>query len=272
MKYNSLSNSPVWQKLKLDITQPNGVYIFISPDKALNKVVAKTFAQALVCKEHCACDKCDDCIRVQLEKHPDIIEYDKKFLVVADANDIVDKTLSTPIFATQKIFIIHNAEVMNEQAQNKLLKTLEEPNDSSMFILTTTIEYKLLPTILSRGRKIYLALNDCLDAKAEFGREIASLTEYLMGESNVAVNQAAQYLFDNFDGKTDIPYIVSNINVQSADRLLFLQNLYKLYLHQYEHNADLVNIFDRAISRLNSNVNFNYVLDDLLLELKEKIL
>ncbi|MFQ6773399.1 MAG: hypothetical protein ACLRFG_02900 [Clostridia bacterium] len=272
MKYNTIFTSDQMQEFKNDLVEPNGVYIFISRDKALNRAMAEAFAKSLLCEHHSACGECDQCVRVELNKHPDLISYDKKALLVADANDIVSKSIDTPVFAKYKVFVLHNAEGLNEQAQNKLLKTLEEPNKTSIFLLTTSDEYKLLPTVLSRGRKVYLQLDKCLDCEYEFGKKIDNLTDYQNSQTPefVTLKQKAEYLVQNYNKKSDIPRLVSALNIAPNNRVDFINILYK----QVKQNASetellsITNIFDKAIKRLNSNVNFNYVMDTLLLDLK----
>lgn len=273
MKYSSMRTCKQIGELQNDLTSPNGVYIFISPDQMLNQEFALFFAQSLLCKTHTACDVCDNCVRIKLGKHPDLMQYDKPTLLVADANEIIARSFDTPVFADYKIFLIHNAEHLNEQAQNKLLKTLEEPNKSSIFILTTTAEYKMLPTILSRGKKVYLQLDKCLDSQFEFGKEVSNLTQELNAKSadyQTLLNKANN-IIANLNDKSKIPNICSSLNIAPKDRLTFIQVLYEQLKTQNAGNVNCLNnltdIFDNAIKRINSNVNFNYCMDCLLLDL-----
>ena len=273
MKYCSMRTCKQIAELQSDLINPNGVYIFISPDQMLNQEFALFFAQSLLCKTHTACDVCDNCVRINLGKHPDLMQYDKPTLLVADANEIINHSFDTPVFTDYKIFLIHNAEHLNEQAQNKLLKTLEEPNKSSIFILTTTAEYKMLPTILSRSKKVYLQLEKCLDCQFEFGKEIANLTQELNLKSadyQTLLNKANNLIL-NLNNKSKIPAICASLNIAPKDRLAFIQVLYEqLKLRadgDVNYLANLTTIFDNAITRINSNVNFNYCMDCLLLDL-----
>ena len=96
--------------------------------------------------------------KVKSLSHPDLKVYPQKDrLMVADSDDIVEEGAIKPIFANKKIFIIRNIDNGMEQAQNKILKTLEEPANNVYFILTTSNINKVLPTIRSRCNKIELA-------------------------------------------------------------------------------------------------------------------
>ena len=95
--------------------------------------------------------------KVFADAHPDLKIYPtKERLLVADSEDIVFESAVKPIFANKKVFIIRDIDKGMETAQNKLLKTLEEPENNVYFILTTTNSDLVLPTIRSRCVKSVL--------------------------------------------------------------------------------------------------------------------
>lgn len=95
--------------------------------------------------------------KVCADSHPDLKVYPQKDkLYVADSEEIVFESAVKPIFANKKVFIIRDIDRGMEQAQNKLLKTLEEPENNVYFILTTTNVNLVLPTIRSRCVKTEL--------------------------------------------------------------------------------------------------------------------
>ncbi|MBP3619259.1 MAG: hypothetical protein J6J24_01215 [Clostridia bacterium] len=75
-------------------------------------------------------------------------------LLVADSNEIVSESFVKPVNLPYKIFIINNFDVSTEEAQNKLLKILEEPPKNVFFLLSAKSEERVLPTIKSRCDKI----------------------------------------------------------------------------------------------------------------------
>ncbi|MBR1890305.1 MAG: hypothetical protein IJ817_01295 [Clostridia bacterium] len=75
-------------------------------------------------------------------------------LLVADSNDIVSEAYIKPVNLPNKIFVINNFDISTEEAQNKLLKVLEEPPKNVYFLLSVANESKVLPTIKSRCDKI----------------------------------------------------------------------------------------------------------------------
>ncbi|MBE7074119.1 MAG: AAA family ATPase [Clostridiales bacterium] len=101
--------------------------------------------------------KNENYLKVENLSHPDLKIYpQKEKLMVADSDSIVEEASIKPIFADKKVIIIRNIDNAMEQAQNKLLKTLEEPANNVYFILTTTLIEQVLPTIRSRCNKTVL--------------------------------------------------------------------------------------------------------------------
>ena len=119
------------------------------------KLLADTFAAALQCEEGGIepCGHCQSCKQAVSGNHPDIrrVTHEKASISVDDIrlqlnNDILVKPYSRPY----KVYIIDEAEKMTEQAQNAMLKTIEEPPAYAVILLLTVNAKLLLPTILSR--------------------------------------------------------------------------------------------------------------------------
>ena len=143
-------------------------YIINGPDKSGKMMLAEAFAQTLQCEKLHetvaaaggdgsaveACMECHSCKQAIGRNQPDIIyvKHEKPNTISVDDirtqvnNDIVIK----PYSSKHKIYIIDEAEKMNVQAQNALLKTIEEPPAYAIIILLTTNADAFLPTILSR--------------------------------------------------------------------------------------------------------------------------
>ena len=131
-------------------------YIINGPDKSGKMMLAEAFAMALQCEKHGkeACMECHSCRQALGHNQPDIIyvNHDKPNTISVDDirtqvnNDIDVK----PYSSEHKIYIIDEAEKMNQQAQNALLKTIEEPPAYAVFLLLTENAEMLLPTINSR--------------------------------------------------------------------------------------------------------------------------
>ena len=118
-------------------------------------LLADTFATTLQCEEGGIepCGHCQSCKQAVSGNHPDIrrVTHEKASISVDDIrlqlnNDILVKPYSRPY----KVYIIDEAEKMTEQAQNAMLKTIEEPPEYAVILLLTVNAKLLLPTILSR--------------------------------------------------------------------------------------------------------------------------
>lgn len=146
-------------------------YLFTGDAGSGKRTLADAFAMNLVCERHGddACLECAACKKAMDHNHPDIIyvTHEKPNLITVD--EIRDQVIGTvdilPYEGGKKIYIIAEAEKMNPQAQNALLKTIEEPPAYVVIILTTSSPEALLPTI--RSRCVTLALKPVADDLVE---------------------------------------------------------------------------------------------------------
>ncbi len=113
-------------------------------------------AAALICEgsEQKPCMTCEHCRKASRRIHPDIIdivkEPDSRQMLVDQIRSLKEDAIIMPNEASKKVYIIHDADSMNLNAQNAILKLLEEPPESAAFILRTENPAKLLPTVRSR--------------------------------------------------------------------------------------------------------------------------
>lgn len=131
-------------------------YMIQGEKHAGKRMVADIFARALQCEAegNKPCNVCRSCKQALNRNHPDIIyvEHDKPNVISVENvrtqinADIAIKPYSGPY----KIYIMSDAQLMNQQAQNAILKTLEEPPEYAVIMLLTTNVESMLQTILSR--------------------------------------------------------------------------------------------------------------------------
>ncbi len=131
-------------------------YIINGEKSSGKEFIARVFAMALQCEKEGIepCQECHSCKQALSDNHPDIIRvmHEKPNTISVDDiraqvnNDVGIK----PYSSAHKIYIVNEAEKMTVQAQNAILKTLEEPPEYAVIILLTTNVNSLLPTILSR--------------------------------------------------------------------------------------------------------------------------
>ncbi|MCQ2520589.1 MAG: DNA polymerase III subunit delta [Lachnospiraceae bacterium] len=131
-------------------------YIIAGERYSGKEYIAKVFAQALLCESdgEKPCGKCHNCVQAVSANNPDIIKVTHEKPNTISVDDIREQVNNTvlvkPYGGKRKIYIINEAEKMNVQAQNAILKTLEEPPEYTTILLLTTNLDELLPTIQSR--------------------------------------------------------------------------------------------------------------------------
>lgn len=135
--------------------------------------LARVLAKSHVCSgEDKPCGVCADCVKAEKGIHPDIFEAlasegKTDPLKVDGIRQIRQNAFIYPNEAARRVFILHNMQFANEQAQNALLKILEEPPEYVRFVLTVPVSSSLLTTILSRAAVYSLGqqLSDSLNEK-----------------------------------------------------------------------------------------------------------
>ena len=131
-------------------------YIFTGRPGSGKKLLATTYAMTLQCEAGGTepCQKCDSCKKALGKNHPDIImvNHEKPGTISIDEirDQLIHDVAIKPYCSPHKIYIVPDAEMMTVQAQNALLKTIEEPPEYGIIILLTSNMSAILPTIQSR--------------------------------------------------------------------------------------------------------------------------
>ena len=137
------------------IVQNNTVlhsYLFLGENGIGKKEIAREFAKQILCLTHKnECD-CKSCICFETDNHPDfqLINDEGDTIKISTIREMIATVYEKPILSDKKIYIINDADKMTKEAQNSLLKTLEEPPEYITIILICTNEGNLLSTIKSR--------------------------------------------------------------------------------------------------------------------------
>lgn len=299
-------------------------YILNGEKKAGKMMLAKAFAQTLQCEKEQKepCMECHSCKQAMSNNHPDIVyvHHEKPNTISVDdiRTQINQDIVVKPYSGKRKIYIVDEAEKMNAQAQNALLKTIEEPPAYAVILLLTTNADTFLPTILSRcvrlnlkavhedkiraflmkeyqipdyqadicvafaqgnvGKAIQLASSDKFhELKAAALQLMKRFEDIELYEMSEAVKQIAEYkleINDYFDlmkiWYRDILYFKATNDV---NRLIFKDEVYDIKKRaaksSYQGIEIILNALEKAKLRLNANVNFELVIELLLLTIKE---
>ena len=133
-----------------------GAYLFVGPTGVGKETVARYFAQLIFCQQNAqpptVCGTCLACRKVDSGNHPDLqfIRPEGSLLKIGQIRELQKRIIYEPLEASRKVYILTDVDRMNAEAENCLLKTLEEPPASSVLILLTSNIRALLPTTRSR--------------------------------------------------------------------------------------------------------------------------
>lgn len=140
--------------------QARGSYLFLGPDGVGKRTVAVEFARAINCeykqgKPPCSCNSCN---KIKSMNHPDVFvvspEEGPYSIKIETIRKIIYEASLKPYEGRKRVFVINDAETMTKEAQNALLKLLEEPPENHILILTASNPAGLLPTVISRCRTL----------------------------------------------------------------------------------------------------------------------
>lgn len=301
----TLTQTSTFKKLSMETNALSHAYLLYSKDKLLNDSIAELFAMKIFCESDSPCFECEACKKNLLKKNPDFIVIDKPSILVDDILKVLEDAELKPMIYSHKVILIKNADTINEIAQNKLLKTLEEPNQSTIFILTTTAEEKLLATVKSRVKKIFLCLSDVDKIREEllhsgtnekYISDDFSLTEMVENSNNkdyAEYIENVEKLFLTLKSTQDIPSSLNGLKLGNNNKIVYMELICKLFKSlksdksmfnnnlvsqmKNEYPIQLIikieSLIDEAYRKLKSNVNANYVFDNLIYNiLKEKYL
>lgn len=288
------------------------------------KLLAGIFAKALQCElmDKEACDTCQSCLQSDTHNHPDIIwvSHSKPNSIgVEDIREQINNNIMVkPYSSRYKIYIVDDADKMTVQAQNALLKTIEEPPSYGLLLLLTVNASALLPTILSRcvvlnlkpvdndQIKKYLVENKNVpEEQADFS------VSFAMGNIGKAIEVATSEDFNEI--KDDCLHLLKYVDEMEVYEMIeSIKNLTKYKLNiddyldfmiiwyrdvlllkatsnaniliykeeyislnkivqksSYEGINNIIKELDKAKIRLKANVNFDLVMELLLLTIKE---
>jgi DNA polymerase-3 subunit delta' len=137
--------------------------LLLGPAGVGKRTLADAFAARLLCAAPAggdACGVCAQCTRLPAGTHPDLHvvtrQEERRDVRIEQVRELTRGLAFQPLMAARKVAIVDDAHCLNEQAQNALLKTLEEPPGASVLVLLATAPALILPTVRSRCQVIRL--------------------------------------------------------------------------------------------------------------------
>ncbi len=298
MNFENIIGNDNNKDLLNEIVKSNSVshgYMFLGISGIGKSLFAKEFAKAILCDEKIGCNKCKSCIEFDSLNNPDfqLIEPEENSIKIEQIRKMNSKIYEKPIISKRKVYIINNADTMTLDAQNCLLKTLEEPPEYAVIILIGTNENIFLNTIRSRCVKINFNkisdgdLKNILINKYEYGNVSENMLKLFSGSLEKAIN-----LKDKEDIYTEIEQIFNNIeNINIIDLLNkkeiitknkeeitnILEYINVLFFDKLKQ-ANNKNCYIQAIKvvedtkdRIKKNANLDMTIDNLFINLWENI-
>lgn len=275
-------------------------YLVTAEDSETVSIAMKEMAKACLCKKT-GCNSCETCLRIDHGNHSNVHVYTEYSV------DVIKNIIATTFVQTSEegaaVFLLDNFNGVSISAQNKLLKTLEEPSENILIIIGTTNDTTILKTIMSRVKKITLNLWDSkrietelislgIDSKsAEFAAAICP--DSLSKAKNIIEDEGAKNAYADLyqmvieiERSNEIPRFLGVLGENNAEvntRLNILESIFAKALRDFANGnntpinekfnvAALTNIIESILdakARAKVNVNAINITNTLLMDILE---
>lgn len=291
-----IGNEKIKEELRKSIEE-NRVshsYMFIGIEGIGKQMIAKEFAKMILCnnEKEKGCNKCKSCIEFQSQNHPDFLYVapDGNSIKIEQIRYLQRKIQEKPIISDKKVYIINDADKMTQEAQNCLLKTLEEPPEYGVIILIGSNENAFLNTIKSRCMK--------LTFQSISPEKIEQYIEKVYGISNLHSNMLDAFQgsigkaialkdkkeeYENIEkmieklDKTDMTELIrlGEALYQSKEEInsiLEYMNIILLKLSKEDTKyANCIDIVENTKKRLHQNANYDMCIDNMIFNMWEEV-
>lgn len=284
---NLVGNEKVKEYLNSTIENKNisHSFMFVGKPGIGKKQFAHQYAEMIMCLQDGKCDgnsvKCDSCVKFEGNANPDYAEIlpDGKTLKIEQVRNLQARIVEKPITSRRKVYVIDDADLMSEESQNCLLKTLEEPPEYAVIILIVSNESRILPTIKSRCVIIKfqtLTSKEIKQVKPELSDDLIQLLEgslqnaenieqkkeqyaQLLNLVNVLENKQLVEVFNSADllykGKDDIITLLEYLNL--------------IFFSRNEINA--IPIIEKTKKKILANNNYDMTIDYCLMNIWDEL-
>lgn len=267
-------------------------YMFIGTKGIGKKEFAKEFAKGILCtkEQDKLCGNCKSCIEFVNSNNPDYYEIglaeEENSIKIETIRQMQKRIQELPIVSERKVYIIDDSEYLTKDAQNCLLKTLEEPPEFVTIILIVSNENKILNTIKSRCLKIYF--NNISDEELKKyineNLEIAEFSENMLKACEGSIGKAKQIseskeIYENLDkifsnienySLLDVISKVEFLYKSKEEILDLLEYLNTIFIQKAKEDikyVDYIKNIEETKQNINTNCNYDMCIDKLLFEI-----
>jgi len=275
-----IGNDKIKDELKqtIELNKISHSYLFIGTEGIGKNLFAKEFAKMILCSD--------------LNNNPDFvqIEPDGNSIKIEQIRELQRKIIEAPIASNKKVYIINNADLMTREAQNCLLKTLEEPPEFVVLILIGSVENNFLSTIKSRCTilKFQDISKDEIKKYLKDKYEMENVTDNMLDIFQGSIGRAEK-LKDKQELYDSVYSIVEQIKQNDLIEILKkAEIIYKSQEEKYEileymniicfnkskediRYINCIDIIEDTKKRLKANSNYNMCIDNMLFKIWEEM-
>ena len=294
--FGSIIGNELNKKTFENIIKTNNIshsYMFIGKESIGKMLFAKEFAKAILCQGDVKpCNSCKSCVEFEGFNNPDfkIIEPDGNNIKIDQIRGIIKSIYEKPIVSNNKVYIVNESNLMTKEAQNSLLKTLEEPPEYVTIILVASNDNMFLPTIKSRCTKITFnkltndEIEKILKEKFNYNKTSDLILKIADGSVKKALNvkeKEEEYIkINNIYSKIEDINLIQAIN--SKDEIFkdkkdveeILDYINIIFFDKINQNTKYINCM-RALEdtkdRIKKNNNFDMTIDNFNMTIWEEI-
>lgn len=268
-------------------------YMFIGIEGIGKKLFAKELAKAILClNDGEYSDNCKSCIEFSSDNNPDFIyiEPEETKIKIDQIRNMQLKVAEKPIISNNKVYIIDDADTMTQEAQNCLLKTLEEPPEYVTIILIGSSENNFLTTIKSRCTKIYFEKISNEEIKQYLKKEFETdnIDEELLEIADGSIKRALEIkenretyrmlekIMEDIDSSDIIDVLNAGSELYKSKEIIFtiLENINIIAMKKARTNAKYANcikVVEDTKKRLKANSNYDMCIDNLLFNMWREV-
>lgn len=278
----------------IELNKISHSYIFWGTEGIGKKVIAKEFSKKILClQEHNNNCDCKSCIEFDSNNNPDfqLLEPNDGKIKIEQIREMQRKVAEKPIISDKKVYVIDNADTMTTEAQNCLLKTLEEPPEYITIILICSNEDNLLSTIKSRCTRMHFEPINDEEVKKYINLEFP---EQQISENIIKLAQGSIGKALKLNEKKDIYENIEKIllSMQNKDLIEIVQMSGEIYKSKEEINLILeyinvlllklskqnikyikcIEIVEETKRRLKANSNYDMCIDYMIFSMWQEVI